>query len=172
MRSLYLFGQSDLFWIQCTSVFHNHKNKGGFQQWSVVPLLLLQHNKAVCYNSSPGHMGFLCSQKVHELRVGGCYKFLSSFQPILVSNQFQSKIWTSKGTEHISWQYLGICNLPLSHILWSSCLVSNAMETFLRSLNALFRLYIWRNNIKTSVILMHNKVSWQKHCMYFWTIYR
>ena len=36
--------------------------------------------KAVCYNLSLGYMDFLCSPKIRVLGVGGCCKFLSSFQ--------------------------------------------------------------------------------------------
>ena len=82
MGGLYLVGQSDLFWIQCTSLFHNHWNEGAFRQWNAVPLILLQYYKAVCYNLTLGHMGFLCSPKIHVLGVGSCCKFLSSFEPV------------------------------------------------------------------------------------------
>ena len=58
MKGLFLFGKSHLSWIQWTSLFHNHRNKGAFLQWSVVPLFLLQYYKAVCYNLSLGHTGF------------------------------------------------------------------------------------------------------------------
>ena len=80
MKSLYLFGQCNLFWIQCTSLFHNHRNKGAYLQWSVALLLLLQYYKAVCYNLSLGHMGFPCSPKSNVLGVGDCCKVFSSFQ--------------------------------------------------------------------------------------------
>ena len=148
MKGLFLFGQSDLFWIQCTSLFHNQRNKGAFLQWSVAPLFLLQYYNATCYNLSLGHMGFLCSLKIYIHGVGCCCRFLSRFQPVHDGGWFTwSKIWTSKGAENIiNWQYLVLCNLPFSYILLFSCLANDTMDTFLRSLNALFQLHIWRNS--------------------------
>ena len=174
MRGLYLFGQTVLFWIQCTSLFDNHRNKGPFLQWSVVPLLLLQYYKAACYDLSLVRMLSSALQNVM------CFVQVTVLNFWLVSNQFTmgvwltwSKIWTSKGAENIiNWQYLVTCNLWFSYILFFSCLTNNTMNTFLRSLNALFQLHIWRNSIKTSINLLHSKVSWHKHCMYLWMIYR